>query len=160
MGGMTGFEPATPALRTPARAGSVFYITIWRQALVKPADSRASFAKLKELVGALHVAGIPIVAGTDGFGVELVRKLELYVDAGLTPAEALATATIAPAHLVGTDAHTGSISVGKAADLVLVDGNPSKNIGDLRHTRIVMMDGDLMDADALRAAGGFDGRPQ
>jgi hypothetical protein len=42
--------------------------------------------------------------------------------------------------------------------LVLVDGDPSQHIGDLRHTRIVMMQGRLMDADALRAAGGFAGR--
>jgi len=38
-------------------------------------------------------------------------------------------------------------------------GDPSKRIGDLRHTRIVMMDGKLMDANALRAAGGFAGKP-
>ena len=126
---------------------------------VTRADFRASFAKLSELVGALHKAGVPIVAGTDGSGMELVRELELYVAAGFTPAEALASATIATAHLVGADGRTGSIAVGKAADLVLVDGDPSTHIGDLRHTRIVMMDGKLMDADALRAAGGFAGKP-
>ena len=126
---------------------------------VTRADFRASFAKLSELVGALHKAGVPIVAGTDGSGMELVRELELYVAAGFTPAEALASATIETAHLVGADTRTGSIAVGKAADLVLVDGDPSKNIGDLRHTRIVMMDGKLMDANALRAAGGFAGKP-
>ena len=126
---------------------------------VTRADFRASFAKLSELVGALHKAGVPIVAGTDGTGMELVRELELYVAAGFTPAEALASATIETAHLVGADARTGSIAVGKAADLVLVDGDPSKHIGDLRHTRIVMMDGKLMDANALRAAGGFAGKP-
>lgn len=92
--------------------------------------------------------------------MELARELELYVHAGFTPAEALASATRAPAHLVGADTRTGSIAVGKAADLVLVDGDPSTNIGDLRHTRIVMMEGNLMDADALRAAGGLDGRPK
>jgi imidazolonepropionase-like amidohydrolase len=124
------------------------------------ADYRRSFAKLVQLVGALHRAGVSLVAGTDGSGMELVRELELYVDAGLTPSEALASATIATAHLVGADARTGSIAVGKAADLVLVDGDPSHNIGDLRHTRIVMMDGKLMDADALRAAGGYEGRPK
>ncbi|HYD38794.1 MAG TPA: amidohydrolase family protein, partial [Allosphingosinicella sp.] len=67
---------------------------------------------------------------------------------------------IVPARLVGADSRTGSIAVGKAADLVLVDGDPSKRIGDLRHTEVVMMDGKLMDADELRAAGGFAGRPK
>jgi len=123
------------------------------------ADYRRSFAKLAELVGALHRAGVPIVAGTDGTGLELVRELELYVAAGFTPAEALASATLAPARLVGVDAHTGSIAPGKTADLVLVDGDPERAIGDLRHTRIVVMDGKLMDADALRSAGGLAGRP-
>ena len=124
------------------------------------ADYRASFAKLVGLVGAMHKAGVPIVAGTDGSGIEIVRELELYVRAGFTPAEALASATIATAHLVGADGHTGSIAVGKAADLVLVDGDPSRTIGDLRHTRLVMMDGKLMNADALRSAGGFAGKPK
>jgi imidazolonepropionase-like amidohydrolase len=124
------------------------------------ADYRRSFAKMEALVSALHRAGVPIVAGTDGSGIELVRELELYVDAGFTPAEALRAATLAPAHLVGADARTGSISVGKAADLVLVEGDPSRTIGDLRHTRVVMMDGGLMDADALRKASGFAGRPR
>lgn len=123
------------------------------------ADYRASFAKLQALVGAMHKAGVPIVAGTDGNGMELVRELELYVQAGFTNAEALASATIAPAHLVGVDAHTGSIATGKAADLVLVDGNPAVNIGDLRHTDVVMMDGKLMDANALRTEGGISHRP-
>jgi hypothetical protein len=126
---------------------------------VTRADFRASFAKLSALVGELHKAGVPIVAGTDGSGMELVRELELYVAAGFTPAEALASATIETARLVGADARTGSIGVGKAADLVLVDGDPSLRIGELRHTRIVMMDGKLMDANALRAAGGFAGKP-
>jgi imidazolonepropionase-like amidohydrolase len=124
------------------------------------ADLRASFAKMCALVAAMHKAGVPIVAGTDGSGLELVRELELYVDAGFTPAEALASATVATAHLVGADGKTGSIAVGKNADLVLVEGDPSKHIGDLRQTRIVMMDGNIMDADALRKASGISGRPK
>ena len=127
---------------------------------LKRADFRASFAKLSALVEAMHKAGVPIVAGTDGSGLELVRELELYVDAGFTPAEALASATIVPAHLVGADSKTGSIAVGKDADLVLIDGDPSRHIGDLRQTRMVMMDGKMMDADALRTAGGISGRPR
>lgn len=123
------------------------------------ADFRKSFAKEVEMVGMMHKAGVPIVAGTDGSGMELVRELELYVQAGFTPEEALAAATIVPAKNVGADKTTGSIAVGKAADLVLVEGDPSKKIGDLRNTRTVMMGGMLMDADELRAASGFSGRP-
>jgi len=122
-------------------------------------DFRASFHKLKELVGRLHRAGVPVVAGTDGSGLELVRELELYVESGFTPAEALAAATIVPARIVGTDNRTGSIAVGKDADLALVEGDPSRTIGDLRRVRVVMMDGKLMDADKLRAAVGISRRP-
>ena len=123
------------------------------------ADYRASFAKLRDLVAALHTAGVPIVAGTDGSGLELVRELELYVEAGFTTSEALASATSATARLVNVGDRTGSIEAGKVADLVLVDGNPETNIGDLRHVEIVVMDGNVMDAEELRTAGGFSGRP-
>src|SRR5437763_1744065 len=72
-------------------------------------DYRASWAKMVDLLGRMHKAGIPIVAGTDGSGVEIVHELEIYVEAGFTPAEALAAATIVPARLVGQAASTGSI---------------------------------------------------
>ena len=123
------------------------------------ADYRASWAKMVELLGLMHKAGVPIVAGTDGSGVELIHELEIYLQAGFTPAEALAAATIVPARLVGMDRHTGSIAVGKAADLVLIDGDPEKRMSDMRQTRLVMMDGKLLNADSLRAATGFSGRP-
>ncbi len=124
------------------------------------ADYRASFAKMQQLVVKMYRAGVPIVAGTDGSGIEIIRELELYVEGGLTPAEALTTATINPAKLVGQAAKTGSIKVGKVADMVLVDGDPSVRIGDLRQTRTVMLGGKLLDADALRTAAGFSGRPK
>jgi amidohydrolase family protein len=124
------------------------------------ADYRASWSRMVALLGKMHGAGVPIVAGTDGSGIELVHELEIYVQAGFTPAEALAAATIVPARLVGQQAKTGSITVGKAADLALVDGDPSTRIGDLRQTRVVMLDGKLLDADALRRAAGFSGRPK
>ncbi len=120
---------------------------------------RASWSTMVDLLGRMHRAGIPIVAGTDGSGIELVHELEIYQQAGLTPAEALATATIVPARLVGQDRRTGSIAVGKTADLALVEGDPSTRIADLRQTRVVMLDGKLLDADALRSAAGFSGRP-
>jgi imidazolonepropionase-like amidohydrolase len=124
------------------------------------ADYRKSWSKIVQLLTKMHQAGVPIVAGTDGAGIELVRELEIYQQAGFTPAEALATATIAPARLVGQDKTTGSIKVGKVADLALIEGDPSKRIGDLRQTRTVMLGGSLLDADALRSAAGFSGRPK
>ncbi len=124
------------------------------------ADYRKSWAKMVALLGKMHKAGVPIVAGTDGAGIELIHELEIYEDAGFTPAEALAAATIVPATLVGQEKHTGSIKVGKAADLALVEGDPEKRIGDLRQTRVVMLDGKLLDADSLRTAAGFSGRPK
>jgi imidazolonepropionase-like amidohydrolase len=123
------------------------------------ADYRASWAKMVELLRKMHRAGIPIVAGTDGSGIEIVRELEIYTEAGFTPTEALAAATLVPARLVGQDQRTGSIKVGKVADLVLVEGDPSRQITDLRNTRVVMLDGKLLDPDALRRAGGYSGRP-
>jgi imidazolonepropionase-like amidohydrolase len=101
---------------------------------------------------------VDIVAGTDGPGIELVRELELYVAAGFTTTDALRSATILPATLVGAASHSGSIEPGKDADLVLVDGDPERNISDLRKTSLVMMDGLLMKADALRAAVGMQKR--
>jgi len=124
------------------------------------ADYRASWAKMVALLGKMHAAGVPIVAGTDGSGIELIHELEIYQQAGFTPAAALAAATIVPARLVGQDKHTGSIAVGKTADLVLVEGDPSVRLADLRQTRVVMLDGKMLDADALRAAEGYAGRPK
>ena len=124
------------------------------------ADYRASWAKMVTLLRRMHQAGVPIVAGTDGAGIELVHELEIYVQAGFTPAEALATATIVPARLVGQEAKTGSIKVGKTADLALIEGDPSTRIADLRQTRLVMLEGKLLEADALRSAAGFSGPPR
>lgn len=123
-------------------------------------DYRKSYAKMVELVGRLHKAGVPIVAGTDGWGIELVRELEIYQQAGFTPAEAIQSATIIPARVVGADKRTGSIAVGKEADMVLVDGDASTDLGALRRVVTVVSDGYVMDADELRQAAGFSGRPK
>jgi imidazolonepropionase-like amidohydrolase len=124
------------------------------------ADAQASVDHMGEYVAKLYHAGVPIVAGTDGYGMEIVRELELYVKGGLTPAEALSTATIIPARNVKADNRTGSIVAGKEADLLLVDGDPQKNIGDLRHVDQVMSDGYLMDGNALRAEAGYTAMPR
>jgi len=123
-------------------------------------DYRKSYAKMVELVGKLHYAGITLVAGTDGWGIELVRELEIYKQAGMSNAEALQSATIVPARVVGADKRTGSIAVGKEADLMLVDGDVSKDLGALRRVVTVVSDGYVMDADELRKAAGYTGRPK
>jgi imidazolonepropionase-like amidohydrolase len=123
-------------------------------------DYRKSYGKMVELVRVLHEAGVPIVAGTDGWGIELVRELELYQQAGFTPAQALQAATIVPARMVGADKRIGSIAVGKEADVMLVDGDVSKELGALRRVVTVVSDGYVMDADALRKAAGYTGKPK
>ncbi|MGH6613673.1 amidohydrolase family protein [Sphingomonas sp.] len=123
-------------------------------------DFRKSFAKMVGLVGRLHKAGVRIVAGTDGYGLELVRELELYQQAGLTNAEALQTATIIPARMTGMDDRTGSIAKGKEADIILVDGDVSKDITNLRHVETVFLDGYRLDGTALRKASGLSGMPK
>jgi imidazolonepropionase-like amidohydrolase len=123
-------------------------------------DFRKSFEKMVGVVGRLHKAGVTIVAGTDGYGLELVRELELYQQAGLTNAEALQTATIIPARMTGMADRTGSITKGKSADLILVDGDVSKDITNLRHVDTVFLDGYRLDGDALRKEAGFSGRPK
>ncbi|MES2135832.1 MAG: amidohydrolase family protein [Pseudomonadota bacterium] len=123
-------------------------------------DFRKSFDKMVGLVTRLHQAGVPIVAGTDGYGLELVRELELYQQAGLTNAAALQTATIVPARMTGMADRTGSIARGKTADIILVDGDVSKDLRNLRHVETVFLDGYRLDGAALREASGLSGMPK
>ncbi len=123
-------------------------------------DYRRSFAKMVDLVGKLHQAGVRIVAGTDGSGLELVRELELYRLAGLSNEEALQTATIIPARMTGMADRTGSITAGKTADMILVDGDISKDLANLRHVDTVFLDGYRLSGEALRQASGLNGMPK
>jgi hypothetical protein len=123
-------------------------------------DYRRSFAKMVSLVGKLHEAGVRIVAGTDGSGLELVRELELYEQAGLSNAEALQSATIIPARMTGMADRTGSIERGKTADIILVDGDVSKDLANLRHVDTVFLDGYRLPGEALREASGLNGMPK
>ena len=94
-----------------------------------------SWKKMVEMAKVFHDEHITLVAGTDYFaGVSLHRELELFVDGGLTPAEALRDATIVPAKVMKVGDKTGTIAAGKVADLVVVDGDPLKSISDVRKT--------------------------
>jgi imidazolonepropionase-like amidohydrolase len=123
-------------------------------------DFRASFAKMVGLVGRLHKAGVRVVAGTDGSGMELVRELEIYQQAGLTSEEALQTATIIPARMTGMADRLGSIEPGKTASMILVDGDASKDMAVLRRITTVFLDGYRLGGDELRRASGFSGTPK
>ncbi|WP_207510949.1 amidohydrolase family protein [Longitalea luteola] len=115
-------------------------------ALYKPA-----LKSMGILVKKLYQAGVPIVAGTDMCfpGYSVARELELYVEGGLTAAEALKTATIIPAQVMGKSAVSGSIAPDKQADLFIVDGNPFTNISDVRNVHIVIKDGQVYDPEKL-----------
>ena len=109
------------------------------------------------VVRALHKAGITIVAGTDQAvpGHSLHRELELYVQAGFTPLEALQSATIVPAKVSGRERNIGSIEVGKLADIVILDADPLESISNIRRTRYVVADGAVFDSAALWRSVGF-----
>ena len=110
-------------------------------------DSDAFFGKLVEVVGVLHKAGVPIVAGTDQAvpGHSLHRELELYVKAGMTPMEAIRSATIVPARAMKLDRESGTNEPGKRADLILVAGRPDRDISDIRKVRTVIAAGRAYD---------------
>lgn len=123
-------------------------------------DFRASFAKMAGLIARLHKAGVPIVAGTDGYGMEIVRELELYQQVGMTNVEAVQTATIVPARLNGMADRFGSVEPGKVASMILVEGDASQDMGALRRVATVFLDGYRLDAAELRKASGFGGMPK
>lgn len=103
---------------------------------------KAADRTLVDMVGRLYRAGIPLVAGTDAIGgFALHRELELYVEAGIPPAEALRIATWNGAKYTGTLSDRGSITPGKLADLALVDGDPTKNISAIRRVVLTMKGG-------------------
>jgi imidazolonepropionase-like amidohydrolase len=121
------------------------------------ADGERRFRRALEVVRALHAAGVPIVAGTDQGvpGFSLLRELELYVLAGLSPLDAIRAATIVPARVMRRDGEVGRIAVGMRADLVVVDGDPLADISAIRRTRLVVRRGDAFNPTDLRRAIDF-----
>ena len=118
------------------------------------ARTRRVYAKQLELVGLLHRAGVPILAGTDVLnpycfpGFSLHDELALLVEAGLTPMEALQAATRNPAIFLGATDSLGTIAPGKLADLVLLDADPTVDIHNTTKINAVVLDGQLLDQAA------------
>src|SRR5207237_10439681 len=94
---------------------------------------RDSFAAMLKMVKLLYDSGITIVAGTDSMaGFSLHRELELYAQAGIPPARVLQIATLGAARVMKRDRELGSIAPGKLADMILIDGDPTARISDIR----------------------------
>jgi imidazolonepropionase-like amidohydrolase len=150
---ITNLEPAFSTLPPPLQI-------LFKNMGMEP-DQAVKFQpimrSMTESVKKIFDAGISIVAGTDmGFpGFSLDRELELYVSAGLTPAEALKTATITPAMVMGINKQTGSVEPGKQADIILVDGNPLINISDIRKVSVVIKAGKVYNPVTLHRMAGF-----
>jgi len=108
------------------------------------------------MVYRLYVAGVPLVAGTDslsGFGLH--RELELYVAAGIPADKVLRLATLGAAEVMSADAITGSIAVGKRADMILLPADPIKDISVLRKTVKVFKDDRVWNVSDLYEAVGI-----
>jgi hypothetical protein len=115
------------------------------------------FQKEVEIVGALHKAGITIVAGTDQTvpGYSLYREIELYVQAGFTPMEAIQAATIVPARVMGVDKELGTVEAGKRADLIILDASPLDSIHNIRTVKFVITNGTMYNCGELWSSVGF-----
>lgn len=151
---------ADPRLRYLPRARTDAWLADARHQALTPeviTTQKQVFQKYLHLVGAMQRAGVGLLAGSD-FGMpyllpgfSLHDELALLVEAGLTPLEALQTATVNPARFLGRLASLGTVEEGKLADLVLLDGNP---LEDIRHTQKisgVMLNGRLLSKAELTA---------
>jgi imidazolonepropionase-like amidohydrolase len=137
-----GAKSASEALPTPDAATDQLY--------------RASYANFVHMVKKLYESGITIVAGTDlGSGYALHRELEIYNSAGIPAPEVLRMATLTAAQIMKRDADLGSIAPGKLADMILVNGDPSTHISDIRKIETVIKGGAVMYPAELYPAMGI-----
>ncbi len=116
---------------------------------------RDSYRKMVDFVGVLHRSGVRLVAGTDSLaGMTLPRELELYVAAGIPPKDVLRIATFDSAAVMQRDKDYGRVMPGYVSDLILVDGDPTINMADIRKVHTTIRGDRLYDADALFGAVG------
>jgi imidazolonepropionase-like amidohydrolase len=124
-----------------------------------PVAARRQFVQKElEIIAAMNKAGVPLMAGTDTAaavavlpGFSLHTELEYFMEAGLTPAESLRTATLNPAIFLGEEAERGTVAAGKVADLVLLDANPLQDIKNTTKIVAVVLNGQLLDRKKLDA---------
>jgi imidazolonepropionase-like amidohydrolase len=151
-------DPRAMEVLTPEARTAYLYLRNLRAALPPEEAARkaALFRREQQLERDFVKAGGLLVAGPDptgnggtipGFANH--RAVELLVEAGFTPPEAIRIATLNGAIYLGRDRDIGSVEVGKAADLVLVRGDPSTRIADLREVELVLKDGVAFDPARL-----------
>jgi hypothetical protein len=140
----------------PAEFKRSFYYGGLPHAKGHEAEYTASLDKMIKMIRLLHQNGITIVPGTDDFpGFALHRELELYAQAGLSNHEVLKAATLTSAKVAGKDNELGTVAVGKKANLILIDGDPLKNISDVRKVELTIKNGNLYEPKTLYASYGF-----
>ena len=151
---ITDIEPNFASLPEPMKP---LFINTGADDSATVARGKVIMKDFKDIVNALYKDSITIVAGTDmGFpGYSVFRELELYVESGLTPMQAIQTATITPASVMKIDATEGSVDAGKNADIIIVDGNPLENIREIRKVKTVIKDGNIYDPGQLHKIAGF-----
>ena len=120
-------------------------------------ERRAGLDRAPASVVSLHRAGVPLMTVSDlGFlntypGVSLHDELALFVQAGVSPLDALRASTIGPARYSGKEEEWGSVEAGKVADVVILDGNPLQDISNVRNISAVIVRGRIFDRAALDA---------
>lgn len=120
--------------------------------------AKINYTKAMGIIGDFYRAGVPIVAGTDNVVpvFSLYLELETYQKlAKLTPLEVLKTATIIPARVMGLDSETGTLEIGKEADIAILDKNPLLDISNLRTVSSVMTNGNYYKSKPLWKAADF-----
>ena len=138
-------KAAAEALPTPDAATDQLY--------------RQSYANMEHMLKKLYDSGITVVAGTDlRMGYSLHREMEIYNRAGIPAPEVLRMATLTAAKVMKRDGDLGTIAPGKLADLVLVNGDPTSNISDIRKVNTVVKGGAVMYPAELYPAMGIRAR--
>lgn len=131
------------------RTWPMFTDSILKDMDTDPLPIRQKFVQMElDMTLAMFKAGVPFMAGTDTAagvhvfpGFSLYEELALFVQAGLTPMQALQTPTLNPAKFLGREAELGTLEKNKIADLVLLDANPLSDIGNTRRIQGVVLAG-------------------
>jgi len=151
-GSLGAFLDRNPGFRSDPRLS---LYPLWAQQTVTDASTdgvaaAVGLAGALESLKALYDAGAQVTAGTDTtIAINLLAEISAYVDAGLTPFEALQSATVTSARSLNLDA--GTIEAGKLADIVLIEGDPRENIANTFNVRQVIANGEVYTMEELLA---------